>query len=362
MASFPTADGPPAPYLQLLHAALADHNVELVAAARLDPSLARADAIRPDVVHLHWIEYIVRSGGTGATAGIRAAVRTARLAAGLWALRRAGTAIVWTVHNLRAHESRHTHLEHAAMRATARFANAIVVHSEHARRQVEATYGHARKLRVVPHGNFIDHYPPPRRSRDELRAALGLADDTFAFLVFGQVRGYKRIPETVAAFRRLAGADVALIVAGSAWDPTEAAAVRTAAEGDARIRLRLEFVPDEEVAELHLAADAVVLGYREVFSSGALLLALSLGLPAVVPDHGSALEVAGPPAVEPFQTGGLVEALEAIRSGDQADRRAAARAAADAVDWDAIARETAAIYGEAVGEAVRRAHGRTSRR
>jgi beta-1,4-mannosyltransferase len=362
MASFPTAEGAPPPYVQLLHGALAAHDVDLLPAARLDPSLAHAGSGRPDVVHLHWIEYIVRSGGTGAAAGIRAAVRTARLVAGLWALRRAGTAIVWTVHNLRAHESRHPRLEHAAMRATARFANTIVVHSEHARRQVESTYGHGRELQVLPHGNFTGYYPPPRRSRHELRAALGLPDETFTFLVFGQVRGYKRIPEMVAAFRQLRGADVALIVAGSAWDPIERSAVQAAADGDPRIRLRLEFVPDEEVAELHVAADAAVLGYREVFSSGALLLALSLGLPAVVPDHGSALEVAQPPAVEPFQAGRLVEALEAIRTGDQAARRAAAHAAAGAADWDAIAQRTAAIYREAVSEAARRNPGRASRR
>jgi glycosyltransferase involved in cell wall biosynthesis len=361
MASFPTPDNPPAPYLELLHAALASHSVDLVPVARFNRSLARSGSGRPDVVHLHWIEYLVRSGGTGASADIRAAVATARLTAALWALQRTGTAIVWTVHNLRPHESGHSRLEEAAMRATARFANKIIVHSEHARRQVERTYGHRSKLQIVPHGNFAGYYPPPRRSRHELRTSLGLSDDTFTFLVFGQVRRYKRIPETVAAFRRLRGTDVALIVAGSPSDPIERAAVEEAVDDDPRIRLRLDFVPDEEVTELHLAADAAVLGYREVFSSGALLLALSLGLPAVVPDRGSALEVAGPPAVELFKSGRLGDALNAVRAGDHARRRAAAQAAGDAADWDAIGRRTAAIYREAVAEARGRGPERASR-
>jgi beta-1,4-mannosyltransferase len=354
MAAFPTAEGSQ-PYLALLHSAVGRHGVEPVAAARLGPSLARSGAARPDVVHLHWVEYLVRSGRAGPASAVRAVARAVRLTLGLWALRRSGTAVVWTVHNLRAHERAYPRLEQAAMRITARLANHIVVHSEHARQQVARTYGHERKLDVVPHGNFVGYYPPPRRSREEVRAALGLSDDTFTFLVFGQVRGYKHIPDTVATFRSLQGSDVALIVAGSAWDAVERAAVEAAADHDPRVHLRLEFVPDEDVADLHGAADAVVLGYREVFSSGALLLALSLGLPVVVPHHGSALEVAEPPAVEPFEPGRLVDALEAMRTGDAARRRAAARAAAEAAGWDAIGRRTVEIYRAAIAEAVGRA-------
>jgi glycosyltransferase involved in cell wall biosynthesis len=356
MAAFPTADGS-SPYLALLHSAAARHGVEIVAAAQLAPSLARLDAGRPDVVHLHWVEYLVRSGRTGPAGAARALARSVRFALGLLALRRRGTAVVWTVHNLRAHERVYPRLEEAAMRVTARLADRIVVHSEHARQLVARTYGHERKLDVIPHGNFVGHYPPPRRSRGDVRAALGLPDGTFTFLVFGQVRRYKHVPDTVAAFRRLQGSDVALIVAGSAWDAAERAAVQAAAAHDPRVHLRLDFIPDEEVVELHEAADAAVLGYREVFSSGALLLALSLGLPVVVPHHGSALEVAGPPAVEPFEPGRLVAALEAVRTGDAAQRRAAARAAADAASWDAIGRRMVETYLEAIAKA----DGRTRR-
>jgi glycosyltransferase involved in cell wall biosynthesis len=99
---------------------------------------------------------------------------------------------------------------------------------------------------------------------------------------------------------------------------------------------------------LHTAADAAVVGYREVFSSAALLLALSLGLPTVVPAEGSALEVATPPAVEPFAAGRLVDALEAVQTGDAQARREAALAAARAADWEAIGRRTATIYRQAI--------------
>jgi beta-1,4-mannosyltransferase len=354
LALFP-APGPDAsPYIELLHAAVADHDVRLLGPARLAPGLARPGPDRPDVVHVHWIEYLVRAQGNGPGAFARAGARTTRLIAGLSRLRRGGVGIVWTVHNLRPHESSHPRLEAAAMRAAARSAHRLIVHSNHARELVAEVYGHDAKVTVVPHGNFIGHYPAPRRSRDEARATLAVPSDAFTFLLFGQVRRYKRVPEAIAAFRSLRGDHLALVVAGSAWDPTERAAVEQAAADDPRVILRLGFVPDEEISELHLAADAAVLGYQDLFSSGALLLALSLGVPTVVPAYGSALEVATPPAVELFGDDcTLAEALEAMTTGDQAARRAAARTAAEAADWQSIGRRTAAIYRESATEAAK---------
>jgi glycosyltransferase involved in cell wall biosynthesis len=352
VASFPAPGEDAPPYIDLLHAALARHDVALLPAARLGPGLARAGPRHPDAVHLHWIEYLVRAEGDGAQASARATTRAARLVATLATLRRRGVGVVWTVHNLRPHEAERPRLEAAAMQATARGAHRIVVHSHHARERVASVYGHRDKLEVVPHGHFIGRYPPPRRSREELRSALGVVPEAFVFLVFGQVRRYKRVPETIAAFRALGRDDVVLIVAGSAWDARERAAVEHAAAGDPRVVLRLGFVPDEEVAELHVAADAAVLAYRELFSSGALLLALSLGVPTVAPAYGSAMETAPPPAVQAFAEGALADALDAVTRVDREHARAAALAAARAADWEAIGARTAELYRAAAREAT----------
>jgi beta-1,4-mannosyltransferase len=353
LASFPVPGDDPPAYIELLHAAVAERGIRHVRAARLGPRLARESRDRPDVVHLHWIEYLVRGPGSGPRALARSGARTARLAAGLRLLRRHGVGIVWTVHNLQPHESSYPRLEAAAVRATAQSAHRLIVHSNHARKRVAEAYGQDAKLTVIPHGNFIGSYPPPRHSREEVRAMLGLSRDAFAFLIFGQVRRYKRIPEAIAAFRALPSNDVALVVAGSAWDTGEREAVQHAAAGDPRIRLRLGFVPNEDIRELHLAVDAAVLAYHELFSSGALLLALSLGVPAVVPVVGSALEVATPPAVEPFEDGGFMQALETMTTGDHSARRAAAQAAAEGAGWQGIGERTALVYREASQEAAR---------
>jgi beta-1,4-mannosyltransferase len=326
-----------APYLRLLHGALAERGVKVLDLGSVREAGPTAHV---DVVHLHWLEYLVGGGR------LRSLVRGVRLAAALRRLRRSRTRLVWTVHNLRPHDRRNPFVEELVTRSALRNADAVIAHSGYAARRMAETYGSGRAIEVVPHGNFVGFYPPSSRSRAETRAALGLPPDAFTFLIFGQLRRYKRIPEAITAFRTLPDPDARLVVAGAAGDESLRAELAQAAAGDARAVLRLEHVPDEGVAELHEAADAAVLPYRQVFSSGALLLALSLGLPAVAPWEGST-EIAAPPALEPFEEGRLPDALRAIRRGDPAERRRAARAAAGRFDWEPIAERTLELYEHA---------------
>jgi beta-1,4-mannosyltransferase len=332
LAPFP-AEGD-APYLRMLHGALAERDVTVLDMGGVPEAAGPADV---DVVHLHWLEYLVRGGR------VRSLVRGLRLAAALRRLARSSTRLVWTAHNLRPHERRNPYVEEMVTRSALRHADTVIAHSDYAARRMTETYGVERPIEVVPHGNFVGFYPQPSRSREEARAELGLPPEGFTYLVFGQVRPYKRIPEAIAAFGAVGDPEARLVIAGAASDAALAAELKAAAAGDPRVILRLEHVPDEEVADLHQAADACVLPYRQVFSSGALLLALSLGLPAVTPWEGSA-EIAGPPAIEPFEEGRLADALRAVRRGDQAERRRAARAAAARFDWDGVADRTIELY------------------
>ncbi len=164
------------------------------------------------------------------------------------------------------------------------------------------------------------------------------------FLTFGLVRAYKQIPELVGAFRGLPDADLRLIVAGRPLPAGAGEAVRAAAGDDPRIVLLLDHVPDERVSELHLAADVAVLPYRDVFSSSALLLALSLGLPVVAPAGTTAGEVAAPPALQAYRDGELADALARTRGLDRARARQAALSAARRFPWSATAEQVLACY------------------
>ena len=94
-------------------------------------------------------------------------------------------------------------------------------------------------------------------------------------LHFGLLRPYKNVPLLIERFRQLAGDDHRLLIAGRPYDAAIRRGVERAAAGDARIALRLSWVPPDEVAQLFAACDLVVLPYRRILNSGAALLALS---------------------------------------------------------------------------------------
>lgn len=343
MAVFPQPVESNNPYQRLLHDALARHGVRVLPRGPLGPAFARAADRSVDAVHLHWIEPLLRTYPVRWKDALPAHVKGLRVLTALAMLRRRRARVVWTVHNLRPHEPRFPRLERRVTRAMLRTADALIVHSAYAGRQAVATLGWSGPVHVVPHGNYIGVYPPEGRSRAELRAALGLPEHAFVYLVFGRVRAYKQVADVVEAFGD-AHPDSHLVVAG--WPHRgQEAVLRAAADGNERVHLNLADIPAGEVAGYHLAADAVVLNYREVFSSGALLLALSFGVPVVAPAEGTATEIASRPAIEPFTPGGLAGALRAVREGDPERRRQAALAAAESCSWERAAELTVEAYG-----------------
>jgi glycosyltransferase involved in cell wall biosynthesis len=80
------------------------------------------------------------------------------------------------------------------------------------------------------------------------------------------------------------------------------------------------------------AADVAVLPYRRALNSGALMLALTFGLPVIVPDGGGLAEVVGTGFARTFAAGDRASLAEALTKApalatDKA-RRLAAEAAA----------------------------------
>jgi glycosyltransferase involved in cell wall biosynthesis len=337
------------PYLARLQAALRRQGVETVA-PRPRLSWAIRSRSRLGAVHLHWLELYVHARGAlerryPALAPLLYLVRASRLLSVLLVLRIGGARIVWTVHNLRPHESRFPRLDRLLARAVGALAHGLVVHSHYAHRRLRSEYPWLqRPVWVARHGHYVGAYAEANGDRAGGRRALGLPDDAFVFLVFGQLRPYKRVDDAIRAFRALESGNAHLVVAGAPYSDAVRDELVAAAGADPRVHLRLDYVGDDEVAGLHRVADAAIVAYPEVFSSGALLLALSQGLPVVAPRESSAPEVAEPPALEAFAPGGLTAALARVSDGPEPARRSAALDAAQRQSWDATAARVRDAY------------------
>lgn len=227
--------------------------------------------------------------------------------------------------------------------------NAVVVHSEHGAKRLEADFGVSReRLEAIPHGAFDyltsqdEEVPLPAELRDVEGPVV---------LAFGLVRPYKGTDVLIEAFSRMAtdldGAE--LWVVGMPRMPMEQLH-ELAARAPGRVRFVDRFITDPEIPAFMRRADLVALPYRNIEQSGVLYTALAFGRPLVLSDVGGFGEVAELGAAR-LAPPGDAEALAALLAELLADAAAREQMAARALEaahgrysWADIGRRTVALY------------------
>lgn len=214
-----------------------------------------------DVLHVHWPEILLRGAGRPRDLIRRPllALLTVRLS---WSRR---TALVRTLHNLSPHEPP-GRLDRALLAAFNRQTDLWIDINGHLEPPSSAP------VVTIPHAHYRDWYADaPRYDREPHR-----------LLFFGHLRRYKGIPELLGSFGAVAP-DASLHIVGQVHDEEIASVVRTAVDSDSRVTADLSYVSDETLSAEIGRSSLVVLPYREFENSGALLLALSLDRPVLVP-------------------------------------------------------------------------------
>jgi glycosyltransferase involved in cell wall biosynthesis len=272
--------------------------------------MARFAAAKPDVLHVQWL---------GAPEADR------------WLFRPRSPAVL-TAHDILP---RRTARKTGTWKTLFGRVEAVVVHSERGRSQLEDFGLHASKLRVIPHPVF--------------RTDVAHADDGHTVLCLGLIRPYKGTEDAVETVLGVDGAR--LLVAGDPRVPLEG--LQQAA--GARAEWRLGYLPGTELRRALSEATVALFPYRaEIDVSGALLQALGAGVPAIVYDIGGLGEVVGRFGAGAVVPPGDVEAMqEALRRLlDDADALAAARGGAEQareeLTWDASAAAHLELYRELV--------------
>lgn len=234
-------------------------------------SWRRALTGRYDVFHLHWPEVLLR----GRTRS-RAVARAVAFALVLIRLRAGNRALVRTLHNVEPHEALGRVQRWLVGRADRSTGWWITLTS------TTLPPVSTSSVSVIPHGHYRDWFAATS-PRDAVAGRL---------LFFGLVRPYKGIENLLQAFRAVQDDALTLRIVGS---PTETALVEAIDEArrfDHRVSARLEHVDDAALAREVQEAELVVLPYTKMVNSGALLLALSLSRPVLVPAGPSTEELA----------------------------------------------------------------------
>ncbi|MBI3970259.1 MAG: glycosyltransferase [Chloroflexi bacterium] len=331
------------PYGGLLAKALAPHGIVMEPGWTLDPEWVRAQHGRVHVLHLNWIHRYY--AGPDPDERQR---RFKRFAAGLLLARRLDFRIVWTMHNLLPHEQHDPLLDIRARRLVCTLAHAVIVHCRRAGALLAERFGRRHDVHVIPHGHFIDVYPNTI-GRTAARLALGIPEDVFAYLFFGNIRAYKGVERLLEVFGSLPDERLRLVIAGRLHPNYSGPLVSATEPLDPRVLFRPGEVGIEEMQVYFNAADAVVLPFVDTLTSGSAITALGFGRPIVVPAVGCLPElVAGRTCgvvYDPVAPDGLRRALHDVRSLDAAAAGAESRARAYELNWETLARQTIQAYG-----------------
>lgn len=323
------------PYQELLYGDLRRRGVHVRYVGRLTPShtlnllllpfeLGACRLTGARLIHLHWVfAFTLPFGRRAAQWWFGVVLRIIRLL---------GLRLVWTAHNVLPHSPVFTD-DVAARRTLVRSSDLVIAHAAAALDQLGGLGARPRRSVIIPHGP----YPAP---------ALPAPDTKGRFLFLGRIAEYKGVEELIIAFAALpAGVRASLTIAGACPDSDLAARLRElAAAAPGPVTLRLEHIPDDEVARLFAEADAVVLPFRRITTSGSALLALSHGRPLVVP---AATMPAGLPdaAVAPYDGSvpDLIRVLTRLATTDRGTLEtmsAAAIAHTRDTGWDQIGEST----------------------
>lgn len=327
------------PYTRLLREALGKHGVVVrVAATPHGFVYAALMGERPDVLHLHWIHPISRNF-------LLSIVKFWLFQVGILLFRLRHVPIFWTIHNLEFHERKHRWLDRLNNRLVAKVVHAVFVHGRTAIPLVEATLGiSAKRIYHTPHGNYVDAIPSVDDNPFPCKRGEGLN-----FLYFGVVRPYKGVVNLIEQFKRLEGT-ATLTIAGDPQVANMRRVVEEAARSDKRIYLKLGYLPDDELARLIFSCDVVVLPFKEVFSSGSVVMAITCGKPVVVPNIGLIGEYVDTSCAVlygPDEDRGLLGALEAVlqmKAEQLTQMGTNARALSSKLDWALIAGKITEVY------------------
>jgi glycosyltransferase involved in cell wall biosynthesis len=300
------------------------------------------------ILHIHWVFQFSLPWARRATTARR--VMQWWFWFYLWCADTLGYRIVWTAHDLLPHEQVFFDDRQARRYLIDRSDAVIALSSSSAEELVELG---ATGVQVIPLGPYLEPYRKVF-GQQAARDALGLGADEVVVLLIGKIERYKGADLLLEAAASLtASSPIKVVVAGGCADAAYRAILfEHAARAGKRAVVRLDRIPDEEMATYLEAADFAAFPFREVTNSSSVLLAQSFGLPVLIPDLAALRDVPQEAAFRYDPTEhGLVRTLE-LAAGLSDERRSdmgrVAVQYANTMDWSTAARLHLEMYARLI--------------
>ncbi len=333
------------PYLTLLYGAIraesSQYSAQEFSWRDMSAALLRREKV---VAHIHWETNIYGSRFIAVSLW-----RGFWRFSGLLLARACGAPIVWTMHNMAAHDYPHPRIDGWGRAIMWRIADAVIIQNRAAAARLAREHPGMR-VAHIPHGNYIGAYGliAPER-REDVRRAYGVAEGSTVLLALGLVRPYKRYERLVDAVARNArnGGSVKLLIAGKG-EKGYLDSLRARAGGSPAV-VFTGFIPDKDIPGVHAAADYGIFAYGgSSLTSGAIPLSLSYGLPVLIGDMPAAEYVMEGVNGYRWKTDAELDALLAALPGYPPLDRERVIVSVAPYSWEEVARQTIAVYRSCV--------------
>ena len=226
-------------------------------------------------------------------------------------------------------------------------AGAIVVTSDHERRQVVASGAPPEK--VIVRGNGFPAPSPTRTPTGALRRAIGIGAEPLILYV-GRIASGKGIELLLDAIGRIGDAHLVLVGPDDGHGVGAAVAAAQAERATSGRVHRLE--PAAQPLELYADADVFVLPSAGESFGMVAAEAAAAGTPVIVTDRCGVAEVLGPVGalVVPYETGAVYSAIERVLHDEALRDRLSTggRDVAAALSWNVMVDRQEQIYREVI--------------
>lgn len=231
-----------------------------------------------NIIHSHWETNIY-----GSEYVLVSLIRMAWRFPALILFKHKGFKILWTMHNLKAHDYPHPKIDELGRFFMWRVVNAVVMMQDDYAKEARKKFPNL-EITFIPQGNYVDAYGPLwSGDKNQLKEKYRLKSNEIILLSLGSIRGYKELPRLArvikVAYER--GAPVHLFIAGKlAGEYKEI--FNKEMENNLCVTVYPNFIPDEDIPEVHGLADYSIFYYDDSSStSGSLMLSLSYGVPVI---------------------------------------------------------------------------------
>ncbi|KAF0195979.1 MAG: glycosyl transferase group 1 [Bacteroidetes bacterium] len=209
--------------------------------------------------------------------------------------RLSGHRVVLTVHNINAgkRDNRDSFGNRISLKILYHLAHRLIVHTAKSKEELMAEFPvKESKIAVIKHG-MNNRVTISGLDTREARKRLQIGENEKVVLFFGNIDYYKGLDILLDSFSELPDgflSETRLLIAGNSKSPEYSSIIGDKINAQRikdRVTASFGYIRDEDVEMYFMAADCIVLPYRNIYQSGVVFMAYTFGLPLIVADIGN---------------------------------------------------------------------------